>query len=470
MTDRHQIDVDVITTEGIPAEVIPLLKKDMVEAAEGMTARGVRTLVDTYYMIQDMRKATGNQMSAIMQSEEPDRVLGWVERSMEGIENMIRGVMDQYTKTEPTGMGMWARNVFGIGPVLSAGLLAHIDMTKAKSPAHIWRFAGLDPTIVWHSSAEAEKLVGEVLSDPAHWDTSTRPLISVPNRKRIAKALQQVYTRNWDAVLQSILDDVDLGTGDGSEDVAMTNLQIIALGRHCGVNAEEAFRRLRPILVEVNEDTSPPMRPAEITMDQIVAIAGAINVKPENFLRFAPDKKTEKVTEKSLARAVSRRPYNAKLKVLSWKIGESFIKFHNNPKCVYGFLYTSRKYYEQQHNENGDYVDAAAAMLKRFRIGHDTEAYKAYIQGKLPPGHINSRARRYAVKRFLADWWAEAYRNLYGKEPPEPYAIAHLGHVDWDSAIPEHRDRWPMGEQYKTAIKGHVPVNVITFPALADAE
>lgn len=112
-----------------------------------------------------------------------------------------------------------------------------------------------------------------------------------------------------------------------------------------------------------------------------------------------------------------------------WKLGESFVKVKNNPEDQYGHLYEERKAYESAKNEAGDYKEQAAEILKTKNIGKDTDAYKAYIQGKLPPGHIHARAKRYAVKLFLShlfDFW---YRHHYQKEPPKPFAIAILGHA-----------------------------------------
>jgi hypothetical protein len=37
----------------------------------------------------------------------------------------------------------------GIGAVLTAGLLAHIDIHKAQTAGAVWRFAGLDPSLKW---------------------------------------------------------------------------------------------------------------------------------------------------------------------------------------------------------------------------------------------------------------------------------------------------------------------------------
>ena len=51
------------------------------------------------------------------------------------------------------------------------------------------------------------------------------------------------------------------------------------------------------------------------------------------------------------------------------------------------------------------------------------------IHQMLSPGHIHSRAKRYAVKLFLAHmqevWWFKKT----GKKPVLPYPIAHLGHT-----------------------------------------
>jgi hypothetical protein len=51
-------------------------------------------------------------------------------------------------------MGIWAREICGIGPVISSGLIANIDITKAPTVGHIWRYSGLDPTSKWLKGAK----------------------------------------------------------------------------------------------------------------------------------------------------------------------------------------------------------------------------------------------------------------------------------------------------------------------------
>ncbi len=192
------------------------------------------------------------------------------------LEYNIKKVLDYWTDTSI--VGQWAKSQYGVGPVITAGLLAHIDMKIATSPAKVWRFAGLDPTIKWEKG--------------------------------------------------------------------------------------------------------------------------------------------------------QKRPWNASLKRLCYLIGDCFCKFHNRPECFYGHLYKRRKEYEIAKNERGDYRDQAATILASKRIGKTTEAYKHLSEGRLPPLHIDMRARRHAVKIFLSHFWAVAYRDYYKVDPPKPYAIAHLGHVE----------------------------------------
>ena len=127
---------------------ILVVRKDLKAAASLLTPTEARYLVDLYYQIQDFRKTTANQIRQIGDSE-PTFLIGWVFGNMETTEVEIKKALDVYTTHETTGMGKWAKGVMGIGPVISAGLLAHIDIAKCRTVGSIWRFAGLDPTSKW---------------------------------------------------------------------------------------------------------------------------------------------------------------------------------------------------------------------------------------------------------------------------------------------------------------------------------
>jgi len=187
---------------------------------------------------------------------------------------------------------------------------------------------------------------------------------------------------------------------------------------------------------------------SDISLEALVPIiAMKINRSPETLRRQAlmgpgkSGKRLEKITKTSLSAAVAIRPWNASLKVLCWKIGESFIKVQSNEKDFYGKLYAQRKAMEQMKNERGDFAETAKEILTRKRFGKDTEAYKHLSNGKLPPAQIHARARRYAVKMFLSHLHEVMWRVVHNTAPPVPYVIEHMGHRDY-LPVPG----WPLAE------------------------
>ena len=114
-----------------------------------------------------------------------------------------------------------------------------------------------------------------------------------------------------------------------------------------------------------------------------------------------------------------KRPFCADLKRLCFNIGECFIRCKGSEKDMYGKFYTQRKAYEEEKNARLEYREQAEVKAKI--VGKTTKAYKFYIEGFLPPGHLHARARRYCVKMFLSHLHHAMYLDYYGKEPPVPY-------------------------------------------------
>jgi hypothetical protein len=261
------------------------LTRDLRKAAAEVTLDQARYLVDLYYQVQEGRKAADNQRRASEAAGEPREFFTWVTRSFHDLEGAIKAGLAAYVEEQVPGR--WALSQVGVGPVLAAGLLAHIDVDKARTAGAVWRFAGLDPTVSW-------------------------------------------------------------------------------------------------------------------------------------------EKRT-------------KRPWNAKLKVLCWKLGESFVKNSGREGCLYGQLWAQRKALEEERNLAGAFAAQAADKLARFKIGRTTEAYRHYAAGRLPPAHLHARAKRWAVKLFLAHYHHVAYESRFGTPPPKPYVIDVLGHGDY-MAPPN----WPM--------------------------
>lgn len=261
-------------TMTLTSEYAPLerMTKDLALSAQLMDRDEARFLVGAYYDMQDNRIRAAAQVRQLSKTEQPHAVLSYLFDQSELLEKQIARGLGKYADSKP--LGRWAQAICGIGPVLSAGLLAHIDLEKTHCAASVWRFAGLDPSSTW---SKGEK-----------------------------------------------------------------------------------------------------------------------------------------------------RPWNAELKVLCWKISESFVKVSSNPKDFYGQVYQARKAMESEKNERLEYADQAA--IGAARVGKTTDAYKSYSVGKLPAGHLHARAERYAVKLFLSHYFEVGFL-LEDKVPPRPYVLEHGGHV-----------------------------------------
>lgn len=303
------------------------LSRDLREAAEKLTPNEARFLVHQYYNMQEDRIRSAHRARTLAEGEKPHEVITWFLDRTESLEGQVRAALDRFSGAQP--LGVWARSQVGIGPVIAAGLLAHVDLMRATSPSRVWRFAGMDPSVVWQGADDMAKLLRE--------------------------------------------DGID-GTEEGVHRAA------IRYGRD-----------------------------------------------PHTLLRQMDGTHTVK----ALATALARRPWNGALKTLCWKIGESFVKVSGHDEAFYGKLYVSRKAQEVERNTRGDHARTAEAELAGGkRYGADTKARAAYEAGKLPDARVHARAKRWVVKLFLAHYWEVGYRLRTGAEPPKPYAVAHLGHVD----------------------------------------
>lgn len=257
------------------SSVVGQLDKDLRASVASLSIEEARYLVQTYYTMQSSRIRAAHQSGELTKVGKEHRAIEWLAEQHMALETRVKQLLERWTDGQP--MGRWAKDITGVGPVIAAGLLAYIDIERAPTVGHIWRYAGLDPT--------AQRVRGEKLK------------------------------------------------------------------------------------------------------------------------------------------------YNPDLKVLCFKIGESFIKQQGREADIYGKLYLQRKGYEQMLNDAGAYAEQAAAALVKRNFRKDTVARPIYELGKLPPAHLHARARRWCVKLFLSHWHAEAYRQHYHKEPPLPYPLGIMGHA-----------------------------------------
>ena len=128
-------------------ESVSRLTRDLRNSAKTLGDDDVRFLVDAYYAEQKSRIRAGNQTKALAKAEEPHALTSWLQAQHGTLEQQIQRAMQYYCEEHP--VGGWAMSIIGIGPIICAGLLAHIDIEECPTYGHIWQFAGLDPTMKW---------------------------------------------------------------------------------------------------------------------------------------------------------------------------------------------------------------------------------------------------------------------------------------------------------------------------------
>jgi transposase len=141
------VEIEQPTPVTIAQDAVAKLSRDLRNAAKTMGLREARYFVGAYYDLQDYRIAAANQQRKLLEGAEPSEFIAWLNTNLLTLEKQIAAVLDKWSAAQP--MGEWARSIVGIGPVIASGLMAHIDITKAPTVGHIWRYAGLDPTVKW---------------------------------------------------------------------------------------------------------------------------------------------------------------------------------------------------------------------------------------------------------------------------------------------------------------------------------
>ena len=253
------------------------LTRDVRASATEISREEARDLVGLYYRLQKERISLNNQYQSLAKAERPGLVVEFYADQFLVMEKEMVKVLDTFADSQK--VGQWSKSQLGIGPVIAAGFIAHIDIEKAPTVGHIWRFAGLDPTVEW--------------------------------------------------------------------------------------------------------------------------------------------KKGQK------------RPWNADLKVLCWKLGESFKKVSGRENAFYGQMYKQRKLYEVERDISGGNAETAAQTLEKKNFS-DVATKNLYESGHLPAGRLDLRATRWAVKLFLSHWHHVAYVDRYGELPPKPYILTQdHGHAHY---------------------------------------
>lgn len=433
--------------------------KEMKQSIVTLDPKEIRFLVDAYYQKQDDRKTKYNQIRSLQNGQDTaaDKsqitMLQWLAENSEKEEKEIKKLLDKWTDNQP--IGRWIKSVVGCGPVFAAALMAYFDISKCSHYNQFTAYAGLnDYNVEWLGSSKSSKVVSDVFKEvqPKLEKVAEVFMGPVPNNKkntftqlikRMAKKLSD------DEIIQvlSALRGDDIETDDDERAAEMFSY-LEKLEEYRILNDESYEGMIHTYETEFCTDFAEPANiymsviayiynNNAVTWESVTEICMRTNRKPDRILQrldsVAETKKEKKprfYTKDDLASLLARPPYNPKLKVIMYLIGDSFVKRSNNPDSLYGKLYKQRKAEEEQKNENGLLRERASRSLadKNYK---NKEVRETYESGKLPKGHIDRRARRYAESIFLSHLFEVMYIDYYHAAPPVIYPIAHQGHVDY---------------------------------------
>ena len=99
----------------------------------------VRKIVASYYKIQEAKASIEN----LLKDEDDIELVELMLDSLDSVDSIIKRPLTNYSTASV--VGEWCINQYGLGPVLTAGIMSHIDITKANTAGALWRYAGFDP-------------------------------------------------------------------------------------------------------------------------------------------------------------------------------------------------------------------------------------------------------------------------------------------------------------------------------------
>ena len=134
----------------------PTERETLLRAVVNVSNAEARYLVASYYACQTMRKRldgqlrheVGEKVATEVGVQPVPIILNFTTERFGDLENTMAAGLSVYAKSSV--VGQWCMSHVGVGPVITAGLLAHLDITRAPTAGHFWSFAGLNPEMVWN--------------------------------------------------------------------------------------------------------------------------------------------------------------------------------------------------------------------------------------------------------------------------------------------------------------------------------
>lgn len=191
LTEKETVllEEDVYPDEGIEAvtladfsvptisnlEELSRLTSDLQKAVKLLPSDQVRFLVDMYYSLQRYRIGTDAQVRST--GREPNDFLLYMGMVYSSLEKVAQSALGLYAQSKVPGQ--WAMSIKGIGPVISAGLLAHIDIEQTPSCGALMSFSGSNPAQKWLGRALSLEIIEKVLGAGKSTDILTLEQIAM---------------------------------------------------------------------------------------------------------------------------------------------------------------------------------------------------------------------------------------------------------------------------------------------------
>lgn len=409
------------------------IKQSAINMAS-QSKESLKCLVSFYYQYQGQRIANDDRIRKISKgmnkngNEDSMLALKYLADSNREMEKQLKAMLGAYSVT--TKVGKWLNDIVGIGPCISAGLLAYFNISEnMRSCQSFYNYAGLnDNNIPWLSKDDVKKVMNkadEIISArveerKAAYETFQNPKWKSYMKKLATTNMDQAYASLIHGYSEDTIKDSIIGI-IGDSDTAREFVD--ALVRDCEKYQYGPRTWYNTIVYEFNAKEPSP--------EYMITIAILTNRTYKNIFNGAIDRTKNgngRRTYDRLARFLNMPPYLKELKVLCFKIEDSFAK-QISRGSLYGKLYKQRKEYELKKNDNGDYADIALRLAERTS---KKDLKKFYLEEKkLTNKHIDRRARRWACKIFISHLFDAMYIDAYGRTPDLPTVFNSGNHLDF---------------------------------------
>ena len=362
--DEVSADEDELAVDSSQWQLLSRLDSDLRSAAENLGPEEARFLVDMYYQMQNVRIRFRNQQRQTEKHSEPNRVITWGLVNIRRAEDDIKRALGSFA--ESYSVGRWCMSNFGIGPVITAGLMAHLDIRNTFTVGKWWRFAGLDPSRDWHGKEEAKQMLAQI-SPGSQLKKFTlekaRELSALCNVNPVR--LQQVWT-------------------DG-----------FAKSKKYG--ALEKYLAARPWNAELKSLCAFKMGECFVKFQNNEACDYGHLFQARKALEI--ERNMQGNFSDQAAKILSKEKRRDDAYATKWMKG----------------CFTAEHMAEVLTLE----------QAKRLPYLNKKAGKPGSGVSMLAPAHIHARARRYAVKIFMSHLHHVMYVDYYGEDPPKPFIIEH---------------------------------------------